>query len=356
MQSLHPELVRRDQRPIGNDTAEVRLFGVLRDEMLRLPYFLEYYRKLGVTRFFLISNMSRDGSEEYLLQQPDCHVFFTAASYGKSRAGVTWLNSLLDVYGLSHWIVLADIDELLVYPNCEHADLPRFCDWLGRSGHEAIYALLLDMYSKRPIRDLRYEQGEDFRRTCQYHDGTYFLVRRYGFPNPASAFPPFEHIGGPRLRLCFEEQHTPTVWPRLKPKLERRALSVAHQLGLFKERRPPTVATQAFKVPLVKWRQGNAFINSHRLNPVKLAPVTGALLHFKYFQDFSRKIEDALQNGEHYGGSVEYSRYAELLEKNPTLSLADADSVEYSSSQGLVDRGLLRTVHEWTAENSMVPA
>lgn len=356
MEDLHPELVRRDSRPIGNDGTEVRLFGVLRDEMLRLPYFLEYHRKLGVSRFFLINNMSRDGSEEYLLQQPDCHVFFTPGSYAKSRAGVTWLNSLLDVYGLSHWIVLADIDELLVYPNCEHADLPRFCDWLGRSGHEAMYALLLDMYNTQPIRDLRYEQGEDFRQACPYHDGTYFLVRRYGFPNPASAFPPFEHIGGPRLRLCFEEQHTPAVWPRLKPKLERRALSVAHELGLLKQRQPPTVATQAFKVPLVKWRRGNAFINSHRLNPVKLAPVTGALLHFKYFQDFSRKIEDALQHGEHYGGSVEYRRYAELLEKNPTLSLADAGSVEYSSSQRLVDRGLIRNAPEWMAESSGGPA
>ncbi|MGG5823773.1 glycosyltransferase family 2 protein [Falsiroseomonas sp. HW251] len=342
--------MRRDERPVPDAASEIRLFGVLRDEKLRLPYFLDYYRKLGVTRFLLIDNMSRDGSGEFLLQQPDCHVFFTEGSYLQSRAGVTWLNSLLDTFGLSHWIVLADIDELLVYPDCEQADLPRFCAWLDRAGHEAMYALLLDMYSKQPMRDLRYEQGEDFRQACPYHDGTYYLVRRFGFPNPGSAFPPFEHIGGPRLRLCFAEQLTPALWPRLRPKVERRALAVAHMLGLLRGRQPPNVATQAFKVPLVKWKAGNAFVTSHRLNPVKLAPVTGALLHFKYFQDFSRRIEDALESGEHYGGSVEYRRYAELLAADPTLSLADAGSVAYASSQGLVERGLIRTSPDWAPE------
>ncbi len=350
MRQLHPELARRDRRPISESMGEVRLFGVLRDEMLRLPYFLEYYRKAGVSRFFLINNLSRDGSEEYLLQQPDCHVFFTEGPYGERRAGVDWLNSLLDQYGTGRWIVLADVDELLVYPHCEHASLPLFCDWLHRSGHDAMYALLLDMYSARPIREVEYRQGQDFREACPCHDRSYFLVRRYGFPNLTAAFPPFEHIGGPRLRFCFKDQNTPAVWPRMKVKLERRALALARKAGLFTERQPPTVASQAFKVPLVKWRQGNAFVTSHRLNPVKLAPVTGALLHFKYFQDFGQRIEDALRNGQHYAGSAEYGRYAELLGENPGLSLADAGSVTYRDSQGLIDHDLMRTTPEWNFE------
>jgi hypothetical protein len=321
----------------------------MRDEMLRLPYFLHYYRQLGVSRFFIIDNGSEDGSEEYLLGQSDCHVFFTNGSYAKSRAGVHWLNSLLDLYGESHWIVIADLDELLVYPRCEEVDLPRFCSWLDRSGYEAIYTILLDMYSSLPIREVDYKQGEDFRTACPYHDSTYFVVRRYGFPVPFSAFPPFEHIGGPRLRLCFKDQNTPALWPRLRPKLARRALAVAHSVGILKQRQAPTIAIQAFKVPLAKWRRENAFINSHRLNPVKLASVTGALLHFKYFQDFGKRIEDALRSCEHYASSAEYRRYAELLEKDPNLSLADADSVLYCSSQGLIDQGLIRTDAGWMA-------
>jgi Glycosyl transferase family 2 len=344
MPSLHSELVRRDSRLIGEDKNEVRMFAVMRDEMLRLPFFLDYYRQLGVSRFFVIDNGSQDGSGEYLLEQPDCHVFFTSGSYAKSRAGVTWLNSLLDLYGESHWIVLADTDELLVYPGSEEVSLPRFCDWLSQSGYEAVYTLLLDMYSALPIREVTYQPGDDFRTACPYHDGSYFKVRRYGFP----AFPSFEHIGGPRHRLCFSEQNTPAVWPRLKVKLARRALSLAQRAGFLKQYSLPLAATQAFKVPLVKWTAGNAFITSHRLNPVKLAPVTGALLHFKYFQDFSKRIDDALRTGEHYAGSAEYRRYAEMLKEDPNLSLADTGSVPYRSSQELIDRGLICTDAEWS--------
>lgn len=343
MTSPHSEMVRRDRRPIRDDKNEVRLFAVMRDEMLRLPYFLDYYRQLGVSRFFLIDNGSSDGLGDYILEQPDCHLFFTNASYGKSLAGVHWLNALLDLYGEGHWIVLADADELLVYPGCEETDLPHFCDWLSQGEYRAVYTLLLDMYSALPMHEVNYQEGEDFRTACPYHDSEYFTVRRYGFP----AFPPFEHIGGPRLRLCFNEQNTPAMWPRLKVKLTRRSLSAAHRAGFLKRYPAPTVATQAFKVPLVRWTRGDAFINSHRLNPVKLAPVTGALLHFKYFQDFRKRIEDALDHGEHYAGSAEYRRYAELLKQNPNLSLADGRSVLYRSSQDLIDRGLVRADIEW---------
>ncbi|WP_234685884.1 glycosyltransferase family 2 protein [Bradyrhizobium monzae] len=343
MKTLHPELVRQDRRDIPEDASEIRLFVVLRDEMLRLPYFLDYYRNLGISRFFAIDNGSKDGSGKFLLDQPDCHVFFTEGSYAKSRAGVHWLNSLLDVYGTSQWILLADVDELFVFPGCENTDLQRFCSWQDQFGYEAVYAVLLDMYSSLPIREVGYRQGEDFRATCPYHDSNYLVVRRYGFPK---AFPPFEHIGGPRLRLCFEDQNTAAIWPRLKVKLARRALSVT---GLSRLKPPPVAATQAYKVPLVKWRSGNAFVNSHRLNEVKLSPVTGALLHFKYFQDFGRRIEDALAHGEHYAGSAEYRRYGELLAANPNLSLANAESARYSSTRGLVDCGLIRSDSGWAS-------
>ncbi|MCL2716419.1 MAG: glycosyltransferase family 2 protein [Alphaproteobacteria bacterium] len=339
MTTLHPELIRKDARLPGEDKSEIRLFIVLRDEMLRLPFFLDYYRKLGVSRFFAIDNSSVDGSGDFLLAQDDCHVFFTAGSYGASRCGVTWLNSLLDLYGSGHWIVLADTDELLVYPDSEKKLLPHFCSWLDSRDDEALYALLLDMYSSQPIREVNYKAGEDFRLLCNYHDGHYAEVRRFGYP---SAFPPFEHIGGPRLRLCFPEQNTPALWPRLKVKLARRVLALA---GLP----APVVATQAYKVPLVRWKAGNAFINSHRLNAVRLSPVTGAMLHFKYFQDFGHRVEEALSHGEHYAGGVEYRRYSDLLAQNPDLTLADADSVPYRSSADLVARGLIRVHADWSA-------
>src|SRR5262252_6665055 len=70
-------LVRIDTRTIADDQSEIRAFIPVRNEVLRLPQTLGYYRKLGVARFFVVDNGSTDGSKEFLLAQPDCYVFVT---------------------------------------------------------------------------------------------------------------------------------------------------------------------------------------------------------------------------------------------------------------------------------------
>src|SRR5260370_26500791 len=85
---LPRELVRLDTHAISEDKSEIRLFGVMKDESLRLPYFLDCYRRAGVRQFFIVDNDPTDGMTEFLLQQPDCCVFHTKDSYARSRACV----------------------------------------------------------------------------------------------------------------------------------------------------------------------------------------------------------------------------------------------------------------------------
>jgi hypothetical protein len=344
---LPPDVTRLDGHAIPDDRNEIRLFAVVRDESLRLPYFLDYYRRLGVNRFFIVDNASTDGTTEYLLAQQDCCVFSTEASYVKAQAGLAWLNPLLDEYGADRWIVLADADELLVYPHIEKVALPDFCRWLERTGAQGMFTLLLDMYSDKPLNQIRYEKGQDFLSECRWFDRDYHFVPRLGVPMFRPAFPSVEPIGGPRLRLCFPQQNVPQLWPRLRVKLKRRLVRLLARLGLAGKGRSEPVATQAFKVPLVKWRRGYAFITSHRPNAVRLAQVTGALLHFKYFQDFNARVKDAIEREAHYDGSAEYKKYAELLRKEPGLAMSYAGSVRYDGSDELVRLRLINSDREW---------
>ena len=73
---LRAKAKRRQLQVVADRTDGLRpepilLFVTVRNERVRLPYFLEYYRKLGVDHFVVIDNGSDDGSREYLAAQPD---------------------------------------------------------------------------------------------------------------------------------------------------------------------------------------------------------------------------------------------------------------------------------------------
>lgn len=344
---IHSDLKRIDNHVISDNKKEIRLFSVMQNESLRLPYFLDYYRRLGVAQFFIIDNASKDETQKFLLEQKDCCVFYTDRPYSEKRYGLDWLNSLLDVYGDGHWILLVDADELFIYPHSEDRHLSKLCEWLNAGHYEAVYALMLDMYSALPLKDILYNKGNDFLLTCNHFDRHYHFVRRLGIPFLKPAFPRFEPIGGPRLRLCFSSQNTSALWPRLWIKIRRRLVRFVQKFGFAKNLQTESVAPQAFKIPLVKWRRGHAFITSHRLNPVKLSPLTGAIMHFKYFQDFSERVNDAVDKLNHYDGSAEYKMYAQLMLQNPDISFAYEGSVPYKGTQDLVHRRLVKTDLNW---------
>ena len=67
---------RRELKPVVNRTAtiaskDILVLSTLRNERVRLPYFLRYDRNLGVGHFLLVDNGSDDGTREYLAAQED---------------------------------------------------------------------------------------------------------------------------------------------------------------------------------------------------------------------------------------------------------------------------------------------
>jgi len=130
---------------------DILLFCTQRNEQIRLPYFLDYYRKMGVGHFFIVDNDSDDGSAEYLAQQPDVSVWGARASYKRARFGADWLNWLQMKYAHGHWTLTVDPDESLIYPFCDTRPLRALTDWLDASAIKSFSAMLLDMYPKGPI-------------------------------------------------------------------------------------------------------------------------------------------------------------------------------------------------------------
>jgi len=126
---------RRELKPISTNTAAIRpddvlLMSVVRNEKIRLPFFLNYYRKLGVNHFLFVDNDSDDGSLAFLRAQPDVSVWQTKTSYKKAGFGLDWSNYLLRKYAHGHWVLTVDPDEFFIYPFCDTRPISALTDWL----------------------------------------------------------------------------------------------------------------------------------------------------------------------------------------------------------------------------------
>ena len=74
---------------------DILLFATIRNERVRLPYFLKYYRDLGIGHFLIVDNGSTDGSLDYLKDQPDVSIWHSSQNYKRARFGMDWMNWLL---------------------------------------------------------------------------------------------------------------------------------------------------------------------------------------------------------------------------------------------------------------------
>lgn len=293
---LRAKAKRRQLQVVVNRTAGLRpepilLFATVRNERVRLPFFLDYYRKLGVDHFVIIDNDSDDGSRDYLSAQPDVSLWASGAGYRQARYGMDWLMYLLRRHGSGNWCLTVDVDEFLIYPFCETRPLRALTDWLDNAGVRAFAAMMLDMYPKGAMHEQPYREGQNPFEIAQYFDSGNYTIRRNW---------PYQNLwiqGGPRARLFFGDQ------PKKAPAMN--------------------------KIPLVKWDPSYAYVSStHMLLPrgLNLAyeaaggeKASGCLLHAKFLDTFALKAEEELRRGQHYAESHEYRAYQEGVAKERDL-------------------------------------
>jgi hypothetical protein len=299
---------------------------------------LKHYRDLGIDRFFIVDNDSNDGTADYLVDQPDVQLFRTANRYSESGMGTDWLNALLAQFGVGSWCVTVDIDELLVYPGSEHASLRTFTEYLDRHGYQAFACMLLDMYPGGPLDDCAYQPGDDLVAASPYFDvGPYTK-------SPFDLCPGVLISGGVRERVFHSDFRARGLAARIYDALYYRVLRDLPWLDARPPDRPPLLT----KTPLVRWDEESRYLKgNHAVSPKIVAPETGALLHFKFLQDFHGRAVHEAARMEHYDGASEYRRYAERLTRDPGLTFTYEGSVRFAGTAQLVELGLMQDTQAW---------
>ena len=257
--------------------SKIVLIFVAKDEHNRLPFFLNYYRNIGVESFIAVDNGSIDGSLEFLLQQSDVSVFTSKDSYAGSRYGNDWVNGILNRFCPGKWVLYVDPDEFLQYPHIENKSLQELVKLFERKSIKSLHCTMIDMYSATTIANTYVKIGQNPVDVCNFFDGR-------GYHERTEKETKTKWIkGGSRGRVFFSEN----VWKG--PALN--------------------------KTPLVKWRLGYAFLkSSHQLlpyklnnaNPMEQRLVTGVLMHFKMISSMPAKIFQQDTSDEH---TDEYDMY-----------------------------------------------
>lgn len=296
---------------------DILCFACMRNEAVRLPFWLDHYRKLGVAHFLIVVNDSTDQTAAYLASQPDVSVWQTPESYRKTRFGMDWVGALQRKYADRHWCVTVDADELLIYPQHDARDLHALTAWLDQKGRASFGATMLDLYPRGALGEDRYRAGDDPTEVLGWYDA---------YPYWVQLQPKYWNLwlqGGPRARMFFHE--TPTLAPTLN------------------------------KIPLVRWSKRYTYVSStHTMLPRHLnrtydwagtAKATGILLHTKFLDEIIAKSAEERLRQEHFGDPEKFAAYYDALVAQPVLWTPESRA--YMGWQDLVDVGLMQGA-DWT--------
>ena len=287
---------RRQLRAVVDRSGQIQpgdilAFSTVRNESIRLPFFLDHYRRLGVRHFLFVDNGSTDGTTDYLTSQPDVSLWQSAHSYKLSRFGLDWLTWLQIRHGHGHWVLTVDADEILIYPYCTSRPLSALTEWLESQSIGSFGAIMIDLYPKGRLDAVAYQAGQDPINALGWFDRGNYMIRQQAL---------LQNLwiqGGVRARCFFADD----------------------------PRRAPTLS----KTPLVKWNRTYAYVSStHSLLPRRLNRIygddgrelmSGALLHTKFLHTIVEKSREEKQRQEHFANSALYDSYYDRLAEAPDL-------------------------------------
>ena len=295
---------RLDSKPISKNKSEIRLFLIVRNESLRLPYFFEYYQKLGIDRFFVVDNNSTDKTQEFLLKQKNTHVFFTKEVFKRQAERFDYL---LHKYGLGHWCVVVDADEFLRYPHSEKLNLKKLCKFLDSENFDALHCLLLDMYANKPLKAVTYKTGDDLLLKCPYFDSDGHTLTR--------------------------QRYKETMHSVFKDGMRKRVFNMDIFLS---------------KHPLIKFNK-KMFLEwgTHIIYGEKIADIKGVSLHFKFLNDFAPRVSEEAKREAHWNDAAQYKMYNSKTSRNTSLNFYYEKSVRFKDNNQLIKLGLMKTSKEF---------
>jgi hypothetical protein len=293
---------------------EIGLVCVLRNEVARLPLFFDHYKRLGVTRFFMIDNNSNDGSREMLLAEPLVDIFDAHALFTEGQGGLYWAHAVARFYGEGNWLIRPDADELFVYDGMEEHDLKALAGWLERHGMDRVYAPMIDLYPSSALGSSSHTIEELIKADSWFDNDGYSLTR---WPQG------WRLLGGPRHRLFHQDDsHRSLMW----------------------------------KYPFFQMRPDTIIYNEHWLWPHDEVTkgALGAVVHLKLMHDFIERSERYEREGQYWNNSNAYRVINQKMKEMPEVVAFYEGSKRYRGPRSLIRHGMMMPI-DWEDSEGNAP-
>lgn len=279
---------------------------VVKNDLIRMKLFLNYYRKVGIKHFAILDDKSTDGTRQYLEEQEDVDLFESNEGYTTLIRQI-WINRILEYYGTGRWYLILDSDELFTYRNMENYNIMSLIEKLEEKGINRMQTILLDMYSEDAIFSDIPDTPEIVEKKYSYYDANnIYKLNNIKFNCLA---------GGVRCRIFSEKNN------EFKPYLT--------------------------KYPLIKYEKEDIVCNSHYAFPFYKnfeADCIGVLRHYKFLSGDMKKYRERAEKGNFEQGSIQYKKYIELYKKDKKFSFKNENSKHWINSLSIDD---IKIVKDW---------
>lgn len=327
------ELVDPTISIVGKDLTEkggLTLTAVMHNEMYFLEDFLAHYRNLGVERFVILDDHSKDGSFEYANEQPDVMLLRSEHRYGdklpykdkkRKRAIIAWRHMLASRFGDQRWSIQVDLDEFIELP--EGTSFPNLLSQL-KPKPSVIWASMIDMYPEY-WSDIVKPEPPKLGDIQWYFDARkHIKPRRILFSTPATVY------SGVRARLRDEFQLSNNQETKLQA-LERKF-----------EGNPYPRMGRHYKPAVMFWDKSFSFSGSHVVHGARALDIVLPMGHFKFAPNFVSRVEYAIKSKSYADESQSYRELNKLYEVMvaQNASFIGEDSKPYAGYQGFYDAGI----------------
>jgi hypothetical protein len=202
------QLERAFGKPNGKNISSVIAAVPYYGDHQLLPWFLTYYRKLGVN-FFVFLDISADQNlTKHLGETTDCAVWIPK---GLMQPGKTIhaLNYLRHKYARKKWCLSVEPYDFLVFPKSETRHIRDLTDFLESEQRRHVYAIVVDAYGEVPASEMQFSDSLSPFEQLPYFD-------RFGYqtaaPEDLQVVP---ILGGVQRRFLYGDE------PQKAPALNR---------------------------------------------------------------------------------------------------------------------------------------